>query len=97
MRSWKVREPAGNILFIEREGCFREPDQRIEDSAPSDFVVVERVEQMTRADRIFGQDQQATDGIPDGKCPIANKFGEATDAPFFVGYRSDGNVRIVDC
>ena len=59
MRGGEEREPAGDVLFAECEGFAREQDERIEDGAPGDLVVVERIVEMARADGVFGEDQGA--------------------------------------
>ena len=46
----KHGEPASNVLFANRESLSGKPDERIEDGAPRDLMVVERVEEMMRAD-----------------------------------------------
>jgi len=55
MRGGKMsREPAGDVLFAERESCSRKLNERIEDGAPRDLVFVDRVVQMARADEVLG-------------------------------------------
>ena len=43
MSSGEEREAAGNVLFAEHQGLSREENKRIEDSAPGDLLVVERI------------------------------------------------------
>src|SRR2546430_285645 len=92
MQGRKHGEPASNVLFADRESFSGKPDEWIEDGAPRDLVVVERVVEMMRADWVLGQEQRAVDRIPNGKCPIADEFGKAVGAPLFVGRCDDGNV-----
>ena len=47
-----------------------------------DLIVVDRIVEMLRADRIFGQEQRAMGGVPDGERPIPHELGEAVGAPF---------------
>jgi hypothetical protein len=82
-----------DIFFAESEDFIRKPDERIENRAPSNLIVVERVVKMARADGVFGQDQRAVAKVPDGKRPISDEFGEAIGAPLFEGHCDDRDVR----
>ena len=53
------REPASDVLFAECEGLSGKKNERIEDRAPRDLVVVERVVEMARADGVFSENQRA--------------------------------------
>ena len=89
----KHREPTGDVFFVESEGFTRKANERIEDRAPSNLIVVERVVKMTRADGVFGQDQRAVAGVPDGERPVSDEPCKAVGgAPSFVGRSDDGNV-----
>ena len=77
MHGRKHREPTGDVFFVESEGFTRKANERIENRAPSDLIVVERVVKMARADGVFGQDQRAVARVPDGERPISDEFGKA--------------------
>ena len=86
-------EPAGDVLFADFERFSCEQNERIENRAPSNLIVVERVVEMARADGVLGQDQRAIARVPDGERPISDEFGKAIGAPLFEGYCNDGHVR----
>ncbi len=91
-REYRYREPASDVLFADRKGFFGKPNKRIEDGAPSDPLIVERVVEMVGADRVFGEDQRALDGIPDGD---ANEPGAIVQAAVPGDYRAGrGNMRL---
>ena len=89
MSGGEEREPAGDVLFVERERLAGEENERIEDGAPGDLVIVDRIVEMARADGIFGEDQRARLGVPDRESPVADELGEAIGAPVFVGGGDD--------
>src|SRR6266480_2730613 len=93
MSSGKEREPAGDVLFAEREGSSGKQDEWIKNGAPCNLILIERVVQMARADRVFREDQRARACIPDGKSPITNELAKTILAPVFVGDRDDLNIR----
>ena len=76
MSGREEREPAGDVLFAEREGLSGEENERIENGAPGDLVIVERIVEMARADGIFGQDQRARVRIPDRESPVADQLAK---------------------
>src|SRR5216683_6413276 len=84
MSRGEERKPTGDVLFAERESFSREQNERIEDGAPGDLVVVKRIVEMARADGVFSQYQGARVGIPEGEGPVANEHGEAI-VPAFAG------------
>src|SRR6266478_7324730 len=89
----KKREPAGDVFFAERE-CFScEQYKWIEDGAPGDLAVVERVVEMARADGVFGEDQRARARLPEGESPVANEHRQAIAAPVSVSRRDDLDIR----
>src|SRR6266481_7318604 len=92
MSGGEEREPAGDVLFAEREGFSREEDEGIEDGAPRDVLVVERIVEMACADGVFGKYQGASVWVPDRESPVANQHGEAIAAPVFVSAGDDGSV-----
>src|SRR5467141_1163542 len=92
MSRGEERKPTGDVLFRERESFSSEQNERIEDGAPGDLVVVKRIVEMARANGVFGQDQGASVGIPDGESPVANEHGEAI-APTFAGGCYDLDIR----
>src|SRR5260370_18797985 len=93
MSGGKEREPAGDVLFAEREGLSGKQDERIKNGAPRDLILIERVVQMARADRVFREDQRARVCIPDGKSPITNELAKAIRPPVLVSRCYDGHVR----
>ena len=96
MHGRKHRKPTGDEFFVESEGLTRKANEWIENRAPSNLIAVERVVKMLCADGVFGEQHGALARIPDGQCPITDEFGEAIDAPFFMGHSDDGNVSGVD-
>ncbi len=74
MHGWKIREPARNVFFADRERSARKQDERINDGAPSDVVFVDRIVERAFANSVFGKGQRAVDGIPDRECPITNEL-----------------------
>src|SRR5437762_2615570 len=92
MRGGEEREPPGNVLVAEGKGFPGKQDEWIKNGAPCDLILVERVVQMARADRIFREDQRTRVYIPDRKCPVTDELGEAVGTPLFVGRRDDRNV-----
>jgi hypothetical protein len=92
----KHREPTGDVFFVESEGFTRKPDEWIENRAPSNLLVVEKVVKMARANGVFGEQHRALARIPDGQCPIPDQFSQAVRAPLFIRRGDNGNVRGID-
>ncbi len=61
----EMSEPAGDVLGTDHKGFSRKPDEWVEDGAPGDLVVVERVVEMARADGVFREDERAVVRVPD--------------------------------
>ena len=64
MHGRKHREPTCDIFFVESEGFTRKQNERIENRAPSNLMVIESIVKMARADGVFGQDQRALARVP---------------------------------
>src|SRR5258706_9430264 len=77
------------LFFLERKGFSGEQDQWIEDGAPADLVIVERIVKMARPDGVLRKDQRAVLWIPDGKSPISEELRKAVSSPPFVSSRDD--------
>src|SRR5947208_1512908 len=86
------REPAGDILSVKIESFAREPNEWIEDGAPSDLIPAYMIVEMASPDRIFSQEQAAVVRVPDGKRPLTNEFRETFIAPSFKCRRDNLNI-----
>src|SRR5579864_7430829 len=88
----KGRQPSGDIFFLKRESLSGKQDERIEDGAPGDMVLVQRIIKRVRPDGVFREDQRPVPWIPDGKCPISEELRKAASSPPFVRCGNDGKV-----
>jgi hypothetical protein len=88
----KHREPTSDVLFVESEGFTCNPDERVENRAPSNLIVVERVVEMARTDWVLGQDQRAIIRVPDRERLISDELCKAVRAPSLLGRCDHGNV-----
>src|SRR4029077_3046564 len=52
---WEVREPAGNIFFVQLKGPPRKNNQRIKNSTPGHMALAHAIIKMSSADEILGQ------------------------------------------
>lgn len=85
-------QPSGNVFFFERETLSGKQNQWIENSAPGDLFLIERVIKTARSDRIFCKNDRPAYRFPDGQGPIADQLGKAFRSPRFICRRDDCQV-----
>src|SRR5437867_568982 len=90
-------EPRGDILLANLESFAPIQDKRIEDRAPREMILVNRVKKKASTDRIFGKQHSLFARIPNGQRPIPNELGEALLAPLFISRRDNSHIGRESC
>ena len=80
MSGREEREPAGDVFFAEREGFAGEENERVEDGAPGDLVVVDRIVEMARADGVFARISEL-DWRPRSRAPSRQRAWRSSRRP----------------
>src|ERR1700677_1734483 len=96
MGGGKGRKPSGNVLLNKRESFVGEDNEWIEEGAPGDLVIGDRIVEMARSDGIFCEDQGVDLRIPNGESPVADEIGETIPSPLLVGRGDDGYIRRIN-
>src|SRR5579862_3489821 len=88
----KKSEPTRDVFLCEREGMTCEHDQRIQNRAPRDTVLLDPVIKVSSSDKVLGQREGAICWLPQREGPVAEQFCKRIGTPLRIGRGSDIQV-----